>query len=76
MLPLRWACYLAVNSINMHGTYLNTQILITYIYTNIKKKDKGKYMPQCCFEGASHYPAIQNECNEMAKFVEESCASL
>ena len=44
VLPLKWACYLAVSTINMHDTYLDTQLLITYIDINIIKKDKGKYM--------------------------------
>ena len=44
VLPLKWACYLAVSSINMHDTMLNTQLIITSIDTNIIKRDKGKYI--------------------------------
>ena len=44
MLPLKWACYLSVSSINMHDTYLDTQLIIIYIDININKKDKEKYM--------------------------------
>ena len=41
MLPLKRACYLAVSNINMHETYSNTQLIITYIDINIIKKIKG-----------------------------------
>ena len=37
MLPLKWACYLAVSSINLHDTHLNTQLIITHIDVNITK---------------------------------------
>ena len=44
VLPLKWDCYLAVSSINLHNIYLNTQLRTIYINIDIIKKDKGKDM--------------------------------
>ena len=43
-LPLKWACSLAVSSINLHDMFLNTQLIITYIDINIIKIDRRKNM--------------------------------
>ena len=42
VLPLKWDCYLAVGSINLHNIYLNTQLRTIYINIDIIKKIKGK----------------------------------
>ena len=41
---LKWDCYLAVRSINLHETYLNTQLGSIYIDINIIIKDREKDM--------------------------------
>ena len=43
MLPLKWACSLAVSGINLYDIFLNTQLLITYSGINIIKIDRSKY---------------------------------
>ena len=42
VLPLMWDCYLAVRSINLHETYLNTQLGFIYNDMNIIIKDREK----------------------------------
>ena len=44
VLPLKWPCYLAVNSINLHDIYLNNQLGTINIDVNIIKKDRRKDM--------------------------------
>ena len=60
MLPLKWACYLAVSSINIHDTYLDTQLIITYTDIDIIKKikgytcDKAENTKKCIFHFFEH----------------------
>ena len=44
VLHLKWDYYLAVCSINLHGTYLNTQLGSIYNDINIIIKDREKDM--------------------------------
>ena len=44
VLPLKLNCYLAVSNINLHDTYLNTQLGTIYIGINIIEIDKDKDM--------------------------------
>ena len=44
LLSLKWDCYLAVRSINLHETYLNTQLGSIYNDINIILKDREKDM--------------------------------
>ena len=58
MLSLKWACYLAVSSINMHDTYLDTQLIVTCIDIIIIKKIKENTYDWAENTKKMHFPLL------------------